>query len=294
MFKKVIDLKKIRVLVVDDSRMSHAMMDGIISRTNFEICDYAKTSAEAVEKYQIHKPDVVTMDMNLPDADGLESSKRILEINPLAKIIMVSAMRDASLMMQGRAIGISAFVQKPLTANELIDTLCVVCQSTEDSIKVLEESYIKTFIKVLKKNLFSLAGVHSDISYKLSEESKLEINGVAIIIGFTGKPIGRSIIHTDFDTMNNFARAILSREIDEQITEEEANECMEETANIIAGRSVSMINDIFKDRELRITPPGIIVGKNLSIVNPKLTTFNIVASTKLGDLKMNIGFAGGE
>lgn len=290
----MIDLKKIRVLVVDDSRMSHAMMDGIISRTNFEICDYAKTSAEAVEKYQIHKPDVVTMDMNLPDADGLESSKRILAINPKAKIIMVSAMRDASLMMQGRAIGISAFVQKPLTANELLDTLCMVCQSDEDSLKILEESYIKTFIKVLKKNLFSLAGVHSEVRYALSEESKLEINGIAIIIGFTGKPIGRSIIHTDFDTMNNFARAILSRQIDEKITEEEANECMEETANIIAGRSVSTINDIFKDRELRITPPGIIVGNNLSIVNPKLTTFNIVASTKLGDLKMNIGFAGGE
>lgn len=274
--------------------MSHAMMDGIMSRTNFEICDYAKTSAEAIEKYQIHKPDVVTMDMNLPDADGLECSKRILEINPKAKIIMVSAMRDASLMMQGRAIGISAFVQKPLTANDLIDNLCMVCQSDENSLKILEETYIKTFIKVLKKNLFSLAKVDSDISYALSEESKLKINGIAIIIGFTGKPIGRSIIHTDFDTMNNFARAILGREIDEQITEEEANECMEETANIIAGRSASMINDIFKDRELRITPPGIIVGKNLSIVNPKLTTFNVLASTKLGDLKMNIGFAGGE
>jgi CheY-specific phosphatase CheX len=132
------------------------------------------------------------------------------------------------------------------------------------------------------------------MSYELSTEGKLEIDGIAIIIGFTGKPIGRAIVHTDIDTMNQFARAILGRSADEILSDEEANECMEETANIIAGRSVSMINDIFKDKELRITPPGIIVGKKLSIVNPKLTTFNIVASTELGDLKMNIGFAGGE
>jgi DNA-binding NarL/FixJ family response regulator len=290
----VIDVEKIRVLVVDDSRMSHAMMDGIISKTDFEICDYAKTSAEAIEKYKILNPDVVTMDMNLPDADGLECSQRILELNPHAKIVMVSAMRDASLMMQGRAIGISAFVQKPLNENELIDTLRMVFQSTEDSLKILEESYVKTFIKVLQKNLFSLAGVHSDMRYEISTEGKLEIDGIAIIIGFTGKPVGRAIVHTDFDTMNQFARAILGRDTDEIISDEEANECMEETANIVAGRSVSMINDIFKDKELRITPPGIIVGKKLSIVNPKLITFNIVASTKLGDLKMNIGFAGGE
>jgi two-component system, response regulator PdtaR len=290
----VINVEKIRVLVVDDSRMSHAMMDGIISRTGFEICDYAKTSAEAIEKYKILNPDVVTMDMNLPDADGLECSQRILGLNPHAKIVMVSAMRDASLMMQGRAIGISAFVQKPLNENELIDTLRMVCQSHEDSLKILEESYVKTFIKVLKKNLFTLAGVHSDMSYEISTEGKLEIDGIAIIIGFTGKPVGRAIVHTDFDTMNQFARAILGKDTDEIISDEEANECMEETANIIAGSSASMINDIFKDKELRITPPGIIVGKKLSIVNPKLITFNIVASTKLGDLKMNIGFAGGE
>ena len=80
----------------------------------------------------------------------------------------------------------------------------------------------------------------------------------------------------------------------ENVTEEEANDSMEELANIIAGRSVSIINDICKDKEIRITPPGTICGNNLSIVNPKLTSFNVEAVTRLGVFKMNIGFAGGE
>ena len=49
-----------------------------------------------------------------------------------------------------------------------------------------------------------------------------------------------------------------------------------------------------KDKEMRITPPGTICGQRIRIVNPKLTSFNITASTRLGDFKMNIGFAEGE
>ncbi len=288
-------VKKVRVLVVDDSKMSHMMLDGIMSKTNFEICGYAMNCETAVEKYQELQPDVVTMDMNLPDADGLECSKRILTINPQAKIIMISAMKDTSLMIQGRAIGIRSFLQKPLSPNDLIDTLIMVCQSNDEiTVKRLEESYVQAFVKVIQKNLFSLAGVHCKITAEIAKEEKIEINGIGILIGLTGMPVGRIILHTDLKTMHSLARIILAKGDDDEITEDEASACIEETANIIAGHSVSMINDAFKDKELRITPPGIIIGEKLSMVNPKLIAFNVLASTSFGDLKMNIGFAGGE
>lgn len=295
MLKWVILVDKVRLLVVDDSRISHAMMEGILARSNFEICGYAKNSAEAVEKYRALNPDVVTMDMNLPDADGMECSRRIIGINPKAKIVMISAMRDASLMMQGRAIGIHSFLQKPLNANELIDTLRMVCQAQgDDAVKILQESYINPFVKVLKKNLFSLAGLHSKIEIEVDKSDALEIDGIAVIIGITGSPMGRFILHIDTPTMAAFSKLMLGINEDGRLSDEEASDSIEEAANIIAGRSVSMINDVFKDKELRITPPGTICGSRVRIMNPKLISFNITASTRLGNFKMNIGFAGGE
>lgn len=288
----MIKLRKIRLLVVDDSRISHVMMDGMLARTDFEICAFAKTSAEAVEKYRLLEPDIVTMDMNLPDADGLECSRQILSMNPRAKIIMISAMKDASLTMRGRAVGIYAFLQKPLNADELIDTLKMVCGVVDQEASVLQESYVNPFVKVLQRNLFSLAGVHSEIHVERDDCDRLEVNGIAVIIGVTGTPKGRIIVHTDTDAMRSFAGIILGE--GDEVSEEAATESMEELANIIAGGGVSMINDVFKDREIRITPPGTISGMNLKIMNPRLTSFNVEAVTELGIFKMNIGFAGGE
>ena len=103
------------------------MVSSMLAKTNFEICAMAENSAEAVALYAKTKPDVVTMDMNLPDADGIECTRRIHAIDPKAKIVMISAMKDAKLIMQGRMAGIGSFLQKPVSTNELIDTLMIMC-----------------------------------------------------------------------------------------------------------------------------------------------------------------------
>ena len=287
-------MKKIKVMVVDDSRVSRAMLTEVLSKTNFEICEYAQNCMEAVEKYPAANPDIITMDMNLPDADGMECSRQILEINPKAKIIMISAMKDVNLMIRGRAVGISSFLQKPVNANQLMDTLLMVCQNRKGTIEVLRESYVKAFVKVLQKSLFSLAGVHSKVSLCIDESRILGVDGIAVIVGLTGNPGGRAIVHMDVNTMRNFSRIIMGKENSEELSEEEAHECIEEAANIIVGRGVSRVNDVFSDKEMRITPPGTICGAKIRIANPKLTSFNIVAKTRLGDFKLNIGFAEGE
>ena len=70
-----------------------------------------------------------------------------------------------------------------------------------------------------------------------------------------------------------------------------AQAAVEETGNIIAGHGISRINDVIKDREMRLTPPGIISGVNIKLSNPDLIAFNIKAKTELGDIFMNVGFA---
>ena len=170
-------MEKVKIMIVDDSRVSRVMLANELNRTNFEVVAQAKNAAEAVELYSEHHPSLVTMDMNLPDADGLECSRRIYEIDPEAKIVMISAMKDAALMARGREIGISAFLQKPVTTNELIDTLMALCQTEVGKVAVLRESYAKQFVKALSQGIFRIAGLNSEVSLELDNRKFLDVSG---------------------------------------------------------------------------------------------------------------------
>ena len=287
-------MERIKVLVVDDSRVSCAMLSNMMAKTNFEVCGMASNAADAVLKYETLRPMAVTMDMNLPDADGIECSRRIREIDPDARIVMISAMKDASLMERGREAGITAFLQKPVSPYELIDALSSIVSNDIKRTTGLRDLYIQSFTKVLKQSLFSLVGVHSEMSMERAEGAYLDIPmGIAVIIGLTGSPMGRAIVYMDTDTMYGVARAILMKSDDEKMTAEEASDVIEEAANIIVGRCASVVNDL-KDVDMRISPPGTIVGKNIRIANFKITSYYIEAKTRFGNVCMNVGFAEGE
>lgn len=287
-------MEKVKVMVVDDSKISRMMISSMLAKTNFEVCAVAENGAEAIDLYAKNKPDVVTMDMNLPDSDGIEVSRRIHAMDPHCKIVMISAMKDAKLIMQGRLAGISSFLQKPINANELMETLLLLCQDDIGAMAVYRDIYVQTFSKALHDELAEMLGLRSDIEIHQDEKSQLNINGVVVIIGITGAPKGRVAFHMSHDTMMKFAKMQLQLAgIDYDATQEEAEASIEETANIISGRAVSKINDIYKEREMRLTPPGTISGADIHLVNPELVSFNIVAKTKIGDICMSIGFSRG-
>lgn len=286
-------MEKVKVMVVDDSRISRMMISSMLAKTNFEVCAMADTGAQALELYAKTKPDVVTMDMNLPDEDGIECSRKIHAIDPRCKIVMISAMKDAKLIMQGRLAGISSFLQKPVSTNELIDTLMILCKDNIGAVAVYRESYVTAFAKVLQQSLMQVFGLQSEMVITPNDESVLALDGVAAIIGIVGDPKGRVALYMDTDTMFALSRSMLGLSPEDELNEEEAKATVEEAGNIIAGRGVSKINDVFKDREMRVTPPGIISGENIKITNPELVSFDVVAKTKLGDVHMNVGFARG-
>lgn len=286
-------MERIRILVVDDSRVSCAMLANMMGKTNFEVCGMASNAADAVAKYEALRPDAVTMDMNLPDADGIECSRRIRAIDPAARILMISAMKDASLMEQGRAAGISAFLQKPVSPYELIDALSSVAADAAQR-GAAKELYIQTFADVLKQSLFARADVQSEMEVRRAAGNYVDIeSGIAVIIGLTGSPVGRAIVYMDDETMRRFSDAIFTREAGGPIAPEEAGDVIEEAANIIVGRCVSTVNDL-KGTGMRISPPGTIVGRNIRIANFKMTSFCIEAKSSLGSVCMNVGFAEGE
>ncbi len=286
-------VEKVKVMVVDDSRISRMMVSSMLAKTNFEVCAMAENSAEAVALYAKTKPDVVTMDMNLPDADGIECTRRIHAIDPKAKIVMISAMKDAKLIMQGRMAGIGSFLQKPVSTNELIDTLMIMCNENVGAVAVYRESYVTTFAKVLQQSLLSIFGIKSEIEISQNEDSVVRVNGVAAVIGIVGEPKGRVALYMDSDTMYSLSKAMLGLDPQDDLSADEAEAAIEEAGNIIAGRAVSRVNDVFKDKEMRITPPGTVIGTDIILSNPELISFNVIAKTSYGDVHMSVGFARG-
>ena len=275
-------------MVVDDSKISRMMISSMLAKTNFEVCAMAENAAHAIDLYAKTRPDVVTMDMNLPDADGIECSRRIHAMDSRCKIVMISAMKDAKLIMHGRLAGISSFLQKPVSTNELLDTLMILCQEHVGVNAVYRDSYVSTYAKVLQEGLQQIAGLESEIQVQEENSGPLSVSGVAVIIGIVGEPRGRVAFYMDDNTMRGFAKAVLQQD---EVTDFEAQAAVEESGNIIAGHGISRINDVIKDREMRLTPPGIISGTDIKLSNPELIAFNIKAKTSIGDIFMNIGFA---
>lgn len=284
-------MEKVKVMIVDDSKVSRAILANHLSKTNFEVVAMAKDAAEALKLYREFSPDIVTMDMNLPDADGIECSKRIHAVDPEARIIMISAMRDANLVARGKEVGIGAFLQKPVSTNEIIDNLLMLCQKKVSRIAMLRESYAKIFANSLKQGIFEMTAIQTDPIIEHYDQKYLDVDGIAVIIGLTGTPSGRAITYMSKNTMKKFSEKMLSSE---NLTEDELQDSVEEAANIIIGHGVSNVNDVFKDKELRITPPGTICGAGIRVASPKLTTFKLTASTDFGDICVNVGFAEGD
>ena len=285
---------KLRVLIVDDSKISRVMIAENLRDTDFEVCGMAADAVEALRLYTELQPDLVTMDMNLPDANGLECSRRILTVDADAKILMISAMKDLNLITQGKAVGIRAFLQKPVSKSDLVDTLHLICESGVSQESAFRELYAKPFARGLQQGLAGLLGMEGEAEIEPYESRSLDVSGVAVIIGITGFTTGRAILYVDEPVIPLFAMHMLGRATVEEIDDVEAVDAVEEAANILAGRAVSKINNVLEGKELRLTPPGTIRGAQVHIVSPRMTTFCISVQLPIGMVQMNVGFAEGE
>ena len=285
---------KLRVLIVDDSKISRVMIAENLRDTDFEVCGMAADAVEALKLYTEHRPDLVTMDMNLPDTNGLECSRRILATDPNARILMVSAMKDLNLIVQGKAIGIRAFLQKPASKPDLVDTLHLICESSASQETLFRELYAKPFGRALQQGLMGLLGMEGEVVIESYDARSLDVSGAAVIIGITGFTTGRAILYVDEPVIKLFAMHMLGRATVEEVDDVEAVDAVEEAANILAGRAVSKINNVLDGKELRLTPPGTIRGSQVHIVSPRMTTFCISIQLPIGMVRMNVGFTEGE
>ena len=112
-----------RVLIVDDAAFMRMMIKDILEKNGYEVCGEAPNGLVAVELYNKEKPDIVTMDITMPDMDGIEAVKAIRASNPDAKIIMCSAMGQQSMVMDAIKAGAKDFIVKPFQADRVLEAV---------------------------------------------------------------------------------------------------------------------------------------------------------------------------
>jgi len=103
----------IKVLFCDDSSFMRTILKGIILKEPYQLAGEASTGMEAVAQYKKLKPDLVTMDIVMPEMDGIDAVKEIRAFDPEAKIIMVSAMGQQSMVIDSIQAGARDFIIKP-------------------------------------------------------------------------------------------------------------------------------------------------------------------------------------
>ena len=111
------------VLICDDAVFMRTMLSDILTQAGFAVIGQAQTGEEAVNKFKELQPDLVTMDIVMPDMGGIEAVRKIIAEYPDAKILMCSAMGQQSLVVEAIQAGARDFVVKPFQPSRVLEAV---------------------------------------------------------------------------------------------------------------------------------------------------------------------------
>lgn len=112
-----------RVLIVDDAAFMRMMIKDILTKNGYEVVGEANDGLQAIEKYKELSPDLVTMDITMPEMDGIAALKEIKKIDPNAKVIMCSAMGQQAMVIDAIQAGAKDFIVKPFQNDRVIEAI---------------------------------------------------------------------------------------------------------------------------------------------------------------------------
>ncbi|WP_426447079.1 response regulator [Paenibacillus sp. S-38] len=112
-----------RILIVDDAAFMRMMIRDILSKNGYEVVGEANDGAQALEKFKELKPDLVTMDITMPEMDGIQALKEIKKLDGAAKVIMCSAMGQQAMVIDAIQAGAKDFIVKPFQADRVIEAI---------------------------------------------------------------------------------------------------------------------------------------------------------------------------
>jgi two-component system chemotaxis response regulator CheY len=111
------------ILVVDDAAFMRMMIKDILVKNGYDVVGEAENGARAIEKYKELLPDLVIMDITMPEVDGITAVKEIKKINSDSKIIMCSAMGQQAMVIESIQAGAKDFIVKPFQADRVVEAV---------------------------------------------------------------------------------------------------------------------------------------------------------------------------
>jgi two-component system chemotaxis response regulator CheY len=117
-------MKKLNFVIVDDAIFMRTLLKKMIEEyEEFTVLGEGGNGNEAIEQAKIHKPDVMTLDITMPELDGIGAVKGVLEASPNTRIIMVSAMGQQSMVIDAIKLGAKDFVVKPFDKSRVMQAI---------------------------------------------------------------------------------------------------------------------------------------------------------------------------
>lgn len=114
------------ILVVDDAAFMRMMIKDVLTKNGFEVVGEAENGAKAVENYKELDPELIIMDITMPEMDGIQAVKEVKKLNPDAKIIMCSAMGQQAMVIEAIQAGAKDFIVKPFQADRVVEAVSKV------------------------------------------------------------------------------------------------------------------------------------------------------------------------
>ncbi|MBO5113644.1 MAG: response regulator [Lachnospiraceae bacterium] len=111
------------ILVVDDAAFMRMMIKDILTKNGYNVTGEAENGAKALEKYNEVKPDLVLMDITMPEVDGIQALKNIKAADPNAKVIMCSAMGQQAMVIESIQAGAKDFIVKPFQPDRVLEAV---------------------------------------------------------------------------------------------------------------------------------------------------------------------------
>lgn len=126
---------QVRILLVDDHDSLRKSVRWLLeTRSEFEICGEAENGAKGVEKTAELKPDVVVMNISMPVMNGFEAARRIKEISPASRIVLLSSHKDQQLLREAKEVGAVCYVSKSDANCELVDAVMAAAEGRRSAV----------------------------------------------------------------------------------------------------------------------------------------------------------------
>ncbi|MGH1542504.1 MAG: response regulator [Arenicella sp.] len=117
-----------KLMIVDDSAMIRMQLASLYQGDQFDLVAEAADGEQAVEKFREFKPDVVTMDLTMPNVDGIACIEKLVNIDSSVRILVVSALNDKMTGMEALEKGAMGFIHKPISQEKVVQALSIIIE----------------------------------------------------------------------------------------------------------------------------------------------------------------------